>query len=398
MRSRLRRFAAVGIVATAVDISLLVLLHDAGMSLALADVVALVAAAATSYALHRIVTFRDDPFVRWMHHGVLFPLVVLLAGSVDLVVLRSLADDGDSTQRVLVAKVVAVAVAALVRVAAHRSVLLRIVRREQDAPSERPPAPGSFRLSVVVPAFREPRIATTVERLRADLADVAANGGLEIVVVDDGSGDDTADAARAAGADLVIELPQNRGKGGAVRAGVLAANGRTVAFTDADLAYAPLQLVGLLERVEAGFDVVVGNRRHPDTSTVVRAVPLREIGSRMVNVATHALLLGQYRDTQCGLKAFRSDVGRVVFAAGRLDGFAFDIEVLHLVERYRLSLSEVPVAVENSERSTVRAARDGLRLLRDLVRIRRWARQGVYGGMTVDLPPRSTGPAPARQG
>ena len=132
--------------------------------------------------------------------------------------------------------------------------------------------------------------------------------------------------------------------------------------------------------------MVVGNRRHPDTDTVVRAVPLREIGSRMVNVATHALLLGQYRDTQCGLKAFRSDVGRLLFSAGRLDGFAFDIEVLHLVERYRLSLSEVPVAVENSERSTVRAARDGLRLLGDLVRIRRWAKQGVYEAGTLDLP------------
>jgi glycosyltransferase involved in cell wall biosynthesis len=328
----------------------------------------------------------------------MFPIVVVLAGAVDMLVLLAIASDGDSTRRVLIAKVIAVALAAVVRVGAHRSVLLRVVRREQDEPSDRAIAPGTHRLSVVVPAFREPRIGSTVERLRTELASIASDGGLEIVVVDDGSGDGTADAARAAGADQVIELPQNRGKGGAVRAGVLAANGRTVAFTDADLAYAPIQIVGLLERVEAGWDVVVGNRRHPETSTVVRAVPLREMGSRMVNVATHALLLGQYRDTQCGLKAFRSDVGRVLFSAGRLDGFAFDIEVLHLVERHRLSLSEVPVAVENSERSTVRAARDGLRLLRDLVRIRRWARQGVYEGTTGELPPRSTGPEPARQG
>jgi dolichyl-phosphate beta-glucosyltransferase len=398
MRSGLRRFAAVGLVATVVDVALAVALHAAGLQLALADVIALVAAAATSYGLHRAVTFRDDPFVRWMHHGVLFAIVVVVAGAVDLIVLQVIASDADGSGRVLIAKLVAVAVAATVRVASYRSGLLRVVRREQDAPSDRSVAPGDFRLSVVVPAYRERRIAATVERLRAELADVAADGGLEIVVVDDGSGDATADAARAAGADQVLVLDPNRGKGGAVRAGMLAARGRTVAFTDADLAYAPAQLIGLLERVEAGWDVVVGNRRHQETRTVVRAVPLRELGSRMVNVATYALLLGQYRDTQCGLKAFRSDVGRLIFSSGRLDGFAFDIEVFHLVERHRLSLAEVPVSVENSERSTVRAARDGLRLLGDLVRIRRWAKQGVYDGRSVDLPARSTGPTAVHPG
>jgi dolichyl-phosphate beta-glucosyltransferase len=393
MKSRLRRFAAVGFVATLVDVALLVALYAAGVALAPADVIALGAAAATSYGLHRAVTFRDDPFVRWMHRVALFAVVVVAAGAVDLIVLQLVAGDGAGTGRVFVAKLIAVAVAAIVRVASYRSVLLRVVRKEQDAPSGRPSAPGTCRLSVVVPAYREPRIAETVARLRAELASIGDDGGLEIVVVDDGSGDETADIARSAGADQVVELPANRGKGGAVRAGMLVARGRTVAFTDADLAYAPIQLVGLLTRVERGWDVVVGNRRHRDTRTVVRAVRLREMGSRMVNLATHALLLGQYRDTQCGLKAFRSDVARLVFSAGRIDGFAFDIEVLHLVERYRLSLAEVPVSVENSERSTVRAARDGVRLLRDLIRIRRWAKEGVYDGRLIELPPRSTGPA-----
>jgi putative flippase GtrA len=391
-RERLRHFAAVGFVATVVDVALLVALDAAGLTLALADTIALVVAAGVSYGLHRAVTFRDDPFARWMHHAGLFATVVVLAGVVDLIVLLAGADANDGSSRVLVVKLVAVAVAAVVRVGAYRSVLLRVVRREQDAPSQRGLAPGSFRLSVVVPAYREPRIAATVERLRAELASVV-DGGLEIVVVDDGSGDGTADAARRAGADVVIALETNRGKGAAVRAGMLAAHGRTLVFTDADLAYAPAQILGLLERVEQGWDVVVGNRRHDQTRTVVRAVPLREMGSRLVNLATHALLLGQYRDTQCGLKAFRSDVARLVFSSGRIEGFAFDIEVFHLVERHRLSLAEVPVAVENSERSTVRAARDGLRLLADLVRIRRWAKQGRYDGGAVDLPPRSTGTA-----
>ena len=136
------------------------------------------------------------------------------------------------------------------------------------------------------------------------------SGGLEVVVVDDGSTDGTARRGPLAGADQVIVLPVNRGKGAAVRAGMLAARGRTLAFTDADLSYSPDHLVDLLEQVESGWDVVVGSRRHDDTTTLVRARRVREIGGRAINLLTRLVLLGKYRDTQCGLKAFRSDVAR----------------------------------------------------------------------------------------
>ena len=149
-------------------------------------------------------------------------------------------------------------------------------------------------------------------------------------------------------------------------------------FTDADLAYGPTQAAALVHKVEEGYDVVVGSRRHTDTTTLVRAGRLREVGGRLVNLTTHALLLGQYRDTQCGLKAFRSDVARPLFEASTLDGFAFDVELFHLVERWRLSLAEVPVEVENSERSTVQLLRDGIRLVVDLIRVRQRARNGDY--------------------
>jgi glycosyltransferase involved in cell wall biosynthesis len=170
----------------------------------------------------------------------------------------------------------------------------------------------------------------------------------------------------------------NKGKGAAVRTGALAATGRTIAFTDADLAYPPSQLIRLLEEVEDGWDVVVGSRRHTDTTTLVKARRLREVGGRLINRFTHAVLLGQYRDTQCGLKAFRSDAARLIFGHTRIDGFAFDVELFFLVEQYHLSLAEVPVRVENSSRSTVHVARDAMRLVRDLFLIRRWAHQGVY--------------------
>lgn len=387
MRERIRRYAAVGVVATVVDVTVFLVAHAAFDQLVGADILALAVAALTSAVLHRWITLRNDPYVRWVQRLQLFVPVVIVAGAVDVVMLLVLTRSGSA---VFWPKVGAVAVAAIVRVGAHRSLLFRVVRREQDAPSNRPIAPGALRLSVVVPAFHEEgRIGPTIERLRRDLATVDGDGGVEIVVVDDGSGDDTAAQARAAGADLVLVQPKNRGKGAAVRAGVLAASGRTVVFTDADLAYAPVQIVTLLTQIESGWDVVVGNRRHVATATLVRARRIREIGGRLVNLATHALLLGQYRDTQCGLKAFRSDVARLIFSASQIDGFAFDVEIFHLVERHRLSLAEVPVTVENSERSTVKIVRDGLRLVIDIVRVRWWAREGRYFSDASELPPRS---------
>src|SRR3546814_4858835 len=123
---------------------------------------------------------------------------------------------------------------------------------------------------------------------------------------------------------------------------MLASRGRVVLFTDADLAYEPSQLRRALEAVEAGWDVVIGNRRHPE-SVVARATGLRSFGSRIVNGLSAAVLLAGPRDTQCGLKAFRGDVARSLFTHARVDGFAFDIEILHLVERAELSPGEIPV-------------------------------------------------------
>ena len=273
------------------------------------------------------------------------------------------------------------------------------LRSEQRQRRTQPPAPGSVRLTVVVPAYGEGvRIADTVARLRTELATVAENGGLEIVVVDDGSSDDTAERARAAGADQVLVLPQNRGKGRAVRTGALAARGRTVAFTDADLSYAPEHLLHLLEEVEAGWDVVVGSRRHIQATTLVRARRLRTLTGRVFNLLTMAVLLGRYRDTQCGLKAFRSDAAKLLFSRARIDGFAFDVELFHLVERYRLTLLEVPVSLANSPTSTVHVGVDALRMLRDLFRIRRWTGRGLYGGgppsADPDAPAAAASPGP----
>jgi putative flippase GtrA len=377
---RLRRLAVLAVVPTAVDVAVFVSLRRSGWILVLADMAAIGAASALSYVVHRLITFRSDPFVRWIRMPAAFVVVAVLAGLVDVVVLRSLyaAQDFSSTDSLVAAKLGAVAVAAVVRLGLYRAVLLSATRRSIRERIPRPTAPGPLRATVVLPALDEAnRIGATIAEVRSALAHLAVDG-LEIVVVDDGSTDGTADAALAGGADQVVVLPQNRGKGAAVRAGVGVARGRTVAFTDADLSYSPDQLATVIEQVEDGWDVAVGSRRHPDTTTVQGAGSVRDVGSSVINLVTMAVLLSRPHDTQCGLKAFRSDVAGLVFGLGRVDGFAFDIELLHLVERHELSLVEVPVRLVSAERSTVRVVRDGLRLLRDVWRIRHWSATGAY--------------------
>lgn len=375
------RFAAVGIGSTAIDVGIVLVLSTWGLHPVGADLVAVAVASILAFLFHRATTYAAAPERRWYRDTRHWAVAAILALVVDVslfgIALRNVAEP--SLTQLLVAKSLSLAAAFLVRLMMYRRTMFATVRGDQLAPQHTEPAPGDVRLSVVVPAYGEAeRIGATIERIRAELDEVVVDGGLEIVVVDDGSSDDTAGAARRGGADLVIALEQNRGKGGAVRAGMLAASGRCIAFTDADLAYSPAQLLGLLHEVEAGWDVVVGSRQHTETTTLVAAGRLREIGGRVINGFTSLVLLGQYRDTQCGIKAFRSDAAQLLFGLGRVDGFAFDVELFHLVERHRLALREVPVEVVNSDRSTVHVVRDAWRLVADLFRIRAAAVRGDY--------------------
>ncbi|MEL7206691.1 MAG: glycosyltransferase [Actinomycetota bacterium] len=383
---RQRRLLLVAGGATAVDLGgFLLLAAGLGVLPPVADAVALLAATPISFLLHRL-PGGGRPYQRWVEHPGRFVAVAGVAGVVDVAVVALLAGGRDeSFLALLAAKLVALAVAALVRLAGFRRLLFRTVRAEQGvADPDRPPPPGDGRCTVILPAYRdEGRIGAAVVAVRDAFADAdadadAGRGGVEIVVVDDGSGDGTAEEATAAGADTVVVQPENRGKGAAIRAGVEVASGGVVAFTDSDLAYSPDHLVVLRDRIEEGWDVVVGSRRHTEAIALVRAGRLRELGGRAINLLTQVVLLGRYVDTQCGLKAFRSDVARSLFSRARIDGFAFDVELFHLIERDRLSLLEIPVRIANSERSSVRVVRDATRLVVDLFRIRHWAALGLY--------------------
>ncbi len=266
MGERLRRFATVAMVPTAIDVGLLVVLRQSlGWPLLLADLAAIGVASVVSYALHRIATYRANPYFRWVRYPWVFAVIAAVAAVADALVLRlAFTAAGYTTVGgLLIAKAISLGVAVAVRAVGYRFLLSDVVAETQHRRDQRISG-GELRFSVVIPAYHEPdRIGRTVAAVREELADVATQGGMEIVVVDDGSLDGTSDAALAAGADQVVTLPANRGKGAAVRAGMLATRGRAVAFTDADLAYDPSHLRTLLDEIEAGWDVVIGNRRHP---------------------------------------------------------------------------------------------------------------------------------------
>lgn len=391
MRSRLRLFLLVGLFVTALDVLLFLWLGDRARqdssiaSLPGIEIVALVVlsvaiSSVVSYGLNRLITFRGFRDARWVRNPGSFAATALVGAAIDALVTTTVIRAGVILPygSGLVARVVGIFSAAAVRWLVYRWVLFNEVRRELAERRERPRSDCSFRLGVVVPAYNEAgTIANTVAQLKSTLEPLVGATELEILVVDDGSVDDTVARASQAGA-RVIEQPENRGKGAAVRAGILAADARSVVFTDADLAYPP-ELIGVfLAELEAGWDVAVGSRRHTETTTLVKARRVRELGGRAINLLTHLVLLGHFRDTQCGIKGFRGDIGKVIFERTTIDGFAFDVEVLLIAEQDSLSLTEVPVSVENRQGSSVRLVADTVSLFRDLIRIRRMAGWGRY--------------------
>ena len=233
-------------------------------------------------------------------------------------------------------------------------------------------------LSVVIPAYNEAlRLPATLARVRDHLS--GRGVPYEIVVVDDGSSDATADVARAAG-DLVRVLRHepNRGKGYAVRRGMLAATGERRLMTDADLS-APIEELAKLEaEVDHGFDVAIGSRAVPGARIEVHQPAYRETMGRLFNVLVQALLLPGLADTQCGFKLFTARAAEAAFAPGRLDGFSFDVEALYVARRRGLRVVEVPVVWRNDAATRVGLGAGGAAFV-DLARIRLLALFGAYG-------------------
>jgi len=228
-------------------------------------------------------------------------------------------------------------------------------------------------LSVVVPAHNEAaRLGATLQAMHKYLQDQGYR--YEIVVVDDVSRDATGEVARSfqAAAPIlrVLRRDANPGKGAAVQAGMLAARGRYVLFSDADNSTPIDQTAKLLAALEAGHDIAIGSRALPDSNLVVRQPWYREGMGRIFNLLVRLVALRQFVDTQCGFKCFRQEVSRELFSHQTVPGWAFDVEVLFMALRRGYRVAEIPVTWINSRESRVSPVRSSLQMLRDLLGLR----------------------------
>ncbi len=222
-------------------------------------------------------------------------------------------------------------------------------------------------LSVVIPAYNEEnRLGPTLTRLQQYLANQSYTS--EVLVVDNASKDRTIEVARAAGI-AVIEEPR-RGKGAAVRAGMLAARGEYVLFSDADLSTPIEEVEKLTERLRGDYDIAIASRALPESNITVHQPWHREIVGRVGNLLVRAVAVRGIADTQCGFKLFPHDLAQKIFRVARLTGAAFDVEILFIAQRHGLRIAEVPVTWIDSPDTRFNRITDSLDALKDLVRIR----------------------------
>jgi len=226
-------------------------------------------------------------------------------------------------------------------------------------------------LSLIVPAYNEEkRIVRSVETALDYLGKM--DFSWEIIIVDDGSNDDTVGVLDAYKDRVkVISLPVNSGKGAAVRKGMMESKGEICVFTDADFSIPIHEIQKILPQMKEGTEICIASRA-VDRSLVKEHQPFyREYMGRIFNWIVQIIVMRGIKDTQCGFKAFSRKAVDMIFPITRIDRFAFDVELLYLARKKGLGIAQVPVEWSNDPRSTVNPIKDSINMIFELFRIRR---------------------------
>jgi len=237
------------------------------------------------------------------------------------------------------------------------------------------------RYSIVIPAYNEAsRIVATLE---AAVECVRRRGwDAEIIVVDDGSRDSTADIVRSFAASApevrLLQNAANRGKGYSVRRGMLQALGEIVLFTDADLSAPMEEAEALFAAIAGGADIAIGSRWLERARQTIRQPLYRRFFGRCFNGVTRAIMGLPYADTQCGFKAFTRSAAQSVFPLQTIERWGFDPEILFIALKNGLRIAEIPVSWAHDERTRMSYLRDGMRMLEDIAIVRWNALLGRY--------------------
>jgi dolichyl-phosphate beta-glucosyltransferase len=237
--------------------------------------------------------------------------------------------------------------------------------------------------SIVVPAYNESaRLGASLEKI---LSYVARQGWyVEIIVVNDGSTDDTAEIVRRLAqqnpALRLIENPGNRGKGYSVRNGMVQARGQVVIFSDADLSSPIEEVPKLLKALDVGADIAIGSRWLRSELQTERQPLHRQLFGRVFNLLLRITLGLQFKDTQCGFKAFQQKAVRRIFPLQRIERWGFDPEILFLARKFGFKVQEVAVAWAHSGGTRIHPLTDGSRMFWEMLRIRWYDLTGKYDG------------------
>lgn len=224
-------------------------------------------------------------------------------------------------------------------------------------------------ISLIIPAYNEElRIEKSLQSAMAYFKQENLDG--EIIVVDDGSKDNTIEVVSAFKSIRLLKQVKNQGKGAAVRRGMLEAKGDYRIFSDADFSTPIYEIKKVLNELKKGADICIGSRAL-DRNMIKEHQPFyREFMGKTFNKFVQVLLLKGIKDTQCGFKSFTKKSAEMVFSHAKIDGFSFDVEILFLARKLNLNIAQVPVEWYNDDRSKVNAIKDSLAMIIELLKIR----------------------------